>query len=166
MSRLTNDRHALDVAALRAEFAGLAVGVKLIRLERVLSRKYRPDSPARQLASPMAADGFRRAPAAKPRLKRKRKTLSSKMERGFSRSGFGPNRIRTGTSSTRSPDRMGHERSSRPQVSRRRSVMVTATRFSPAASSLRMEPSRRRLSNWPGVGRARQTNWRGGSQRH
>lgn len=45
MSRLTNDRHAQDVAALRAELAGLAVDVKLIRLERVLSRKYRPDQP-------------------------------------------------------------------------------------------------------------------------
>jgi hypothetical protein len=45
MSRLTNDRYTQDVAALRTELAGLAVGVKLIRLERVLSRKYRPDQP-------------------------------------------------------------------------------------------------------------------------
>jgi hypothetical protein len=45
MSRLTNHRHAQEVAALRAELAGLAVGVKLIRLERVLSLKYRPDQP-------------------------------------------------------------------------------------------------------------------------
>jgi hypothetical protein len=45
MSRLTSDRHAQAVAALRTELAGLAVGVKLIRLERVLSRKYRPDQP-------------------------------------------------------------------------------------------------------------------------
>ncbi len=45
MSRLTNDRHAQEVAALRIELAGLAIGVKLIRLEHVLSRKYRPDQP-------------------------------------------------------------------------------------------------------------------------
>jgi len=45
MSRLTDERHAQDVAAIRTELAGLAVGVKLIRLERVLSRKYRPDQP-------------------------------------------------------------------------------------------------------------------------
>jgi hypothetical protein len=45
MSRLTNDRHAQEVAALRAELAGLAVEVKLIRLERVLSRTFRSDQP-------------------------------------------------------------------------------------------------------------------------
>lgn len=45
MSRLTNDRHAQEIAALRTELAGLAVGVKLIRLDHVLSRKYRPDQP-------------------------------------------------------------------------------------------------------------------------
>ncbi|MCJ2085700.1 hypothetical protein MKK88_06775 [Methylobacterium sp. E-005] len=45
MSRLIDDRHAQEVAANRTELAGLAVGGKLIRLERVLSRKYRPDQP-------------------------------------------------------------------------------------------------------------------------
>jgi hypothetical protein len=45
MSRLTNDRHAQDVAVLCNELAGLAVDIKLIRLERILSRTYRPDQP-------------------------------------------------------------------------------------------------------------------------
>src|ERR1700760_2223868 len=45
MSRLTNDRHAEEIATLRAELAGLAVDVKLIQFENVLSRKYRADQP-------------------------------------------------------------------------------------------------------------------------
>src|ERR1700709_1457896 len=59
MSRLTDDRHAQDVAALRTELAGLAVGVKLILLERVLSRKYRLDQP---LAPAGQSDGGRWLP--------------------------------------------------------------------------------------------------------
>ncbi|WP_457106370.1 hypothetical protein [Methylobacterium sp. P5_C11] len=45
MARVITDRHAREIAILRAELSGLAVGVKLIRLERVLNRKYRPDQP-------------------------------------------------------------------------------------------------------------------------
>lgn len=56
MSRLTNDRHAQEVGALRAEPAGLAVGVKLIPLDRVLGHKYRPDQP---LAPAGQSDGGR-----------------------------------------------------------------------------------------------------------
>ncbi|MGH1572495.1 hypothetical protein ACRAWG_19675 [Methylobacterium sp. P31] len=45
MSRVSNDRHARHVAALRAELAGLALGIKRIRVERLLSLEYRPDQP-------------------------------------------------------------------------------------------------------------------------
>ncbi|MCJ2053232.1 hypothetical protein [Methylobacterium sp. J-070] len=45
MSRLTNDRHAQEIATLRAELAGFAVDVKLIQFENVLSRKDRADQP-------------------------------------------------------------------------------------------------------------------------
>ena len=57
MLRSITGRHDRDVAALRLDLAAIAVEFELIRLERMLARKYRSDQPRAPAGQPEGGRG-------------------------------------------------------------------------------------------------------------